>query len=67
MLRILKKWKDLEVLKERALKRFINGAMGSGDLEKRWGIQKLRIFNHTQKVFQKCVTLLRAMEISDYQ
>lgn len=45
--------------KERALKRFISGAMSSGDMEKRWGMTKLRMFNHTVKVFHKCLKLIK--------
>ena len=41
----LVKWRNLMDIKDRAVKRFVNAALGKGDALKRFGVQKLRVFN----------------------
>lgn len=60
----LRRWQALCDIQDRACKKFVNAVMNSGDAEKRWGCQKLRIFNLKHKVFKRCVNLVKAMETS---
>lgn len=57
----LVKWRNLMDLKDRAVKRFVNAALGKGDALKRFGIQTLRVFNLRIKVFQRACKLVTTL------
>lgn len=57
----LVKWRNLMDIKDRAVKRFVNAALGKGDALKRFGVQKLRVFNLRAKVFQRACKLVTTL------
>ena len=63
----LKKWNDINLLKDKALKTMVKSVLSSGDEERRWGLWNLRLFNHAEKAFKRCHTLYRLMDISTLQ
>ena len=57
----LVKWRNLMDIKDRAVKRFVNAALGKGDALKRFGVQKLRVFNLRAKVFARACKLVTTL------
>jgi hypothetical protein len=63
----LKKWNNINALKDRALKKMARSVFAAGEEEKKWGLWNLRLFNRCEKAFQRCHRLYRLMDISDDQ
>jgi len=57
----LVKWRNLMDLKDRAVKRFVNAALGKGDALKRYGVQTLRVWNLKEKVFKRTCKLVTTL------
>lgn len=66
-LKKLKRWNDVNKLKDHALKKMARSMLCQGEAEKKWGLQGLRIFNLKEKAFRKCHVLYKLMAASDHQ